>query len=95
MQFKDICTKKEFVEKTYWKNVGTLKTTDDGKMFIELNMFPNTDFYVFDQKQKEQRQQQQQQGYGSEYNNPQPQFNAPRQPTQQAQFLPPPVQPRP
>lgn len=57
MTFKNICTKrtweKDGKEKTKWFVVGTLKITDDGKSFIELNMFPNTPFYIFDQEKKE------------------------------------------
>ena len=57
MIFKDICTKKVYTqngaEKVKWLNAGTMKILDDGKTFIELNMFPNTPFYVFDQKAKE------------------------------------------
>ena len=57
MTFKDIVTKKTYtkdgVEKVKWSNIGTLKITDEGKMFIELAMFPNTDFYVFERKPKE------------------------------------------
>ena len=57
MTFKNICTKKTYTkngeEKSYWPICGTLKITDDGKYFMELNMFPNTPFYCFDQKKKE------------------------------------------
>jgi len=57
MTIKNICTKKTYQkngeDKSFWPIVGTLKTTDDGKTFIELNMFPNTPFYVFDCKPKE------------------------------------------
>jgi hypothetical protein len=57
MKFKDIVAKKTFqkdgVEKATWLKVGTMRETDDGKQFIELNMFPTTSFYVFEQKQKE------------------------------------------
>lgn len=38
------------VEKTRWLQVGTLKEIDGGRQFIELNMFPQTSFYVFEQK---------------------------------------------
>ena len=59
MVYKDICTKKEYTKdgatKAKWFKVGTLKVTDDGKQFIELNMFPNTPFYVFEQKAKEEQ----------------------------------------
>ena len=57
MIFKNICTKKTYTkdgkEKSFWPIVGTLKEMDDGKQFIELNMFPNTPFYVFTPKAKE------------------------------------------
>ena len=59
MLYKDICTKKEYQQngetKAKWFKVGTLKKTDDGKIFIELNMYPNTPFYVFDQKEREDK----------------------------------------
>lgn len=58
MDYKNICTFKEYLKngekKKKWFPVGTLKTNDDGKQFIELNMFPNTSFYVFEQKEKDQ-----------------------------------------
>ena len=34
--------------------VGTLKITDEGKQFIQLNIFPNTPFYVFEQKNEQE-----------------------------------------
>jgi len=59
MTYKDIMTKREFEvngeTKTRWLKVGTLRTTDDGKQFIELNLFPNTPFYIFDQREKEEQ----------------------------------------
>ena len=58
MKYEDICTKKEFQSKgetkVKWLKCGTLKTTDDGKRFLELNIFPNTPFYIFEQKQKQE-----------------------------------------
>lgn len=58
MKIENICTKKTYKnktgeEKTAWLNVGYLKTNDEGKSFIELNMFPGTPFYVFERKEKE------------------------------------------
>ena len=57
MTFKNICTKKTYQsngqDKVVWLNVGTLKTLDDGKQFIELNMFPGVSFFVFEPKKKE------------------------------------------
>lgn len=59
MKYKDILTKRTYTkngeEKTIWLNVGTLRVTDDNKEFIELNMYPNTPFYVFEKKQKENK----------------------------------------
>jgi len=54
--FKNIATKKTYKtktgeEKTIWQTVGTLKEFN-GKQYIELNMFPNVDFYVFENKEK-------------------------------------------
>ena len=59
MKFDNICSKKTYTkkngeEKTTWPIVGTLKTTDDNKRFIELNIFPNITFFVFEQKTKEE-----------------------------------------
>ena len=58
MKIENICTKKSYEKngetKNIWLQVGTLKTTDDGKQFIELNMFPGTPFYVFEQKKREE-----------------------------------------
>ena len=58
MTYFDVCTKKTYKkkdgeEKTVWLKVGTFKTTDDGKRFLELNMFPTTSFYIFEQKKEE------------------------------------------
>ncbi len=58
MDYFDICTKKTYmkdgVEKAIWMKCGTLKQLDDGKQFVELSMFPNTSFYVFEQKAKDE-----------------------------------------
>lgn len=59
MIYKDIVTKRTYTskgeEKTQWLNVGTYKKTNDGKEFIELNMYPNTPFYVFEKKDKQEK----------------------------------------
>lgn len=56
MKFMDICTKriyeKDGKEKTIWLKAGTLRVTDAGKMFVELNHLPDVSFYVFEQKKK-------------------------------------------
>jgi len=59
MIYKDICTKRTWIDKegkqkTKWFKVGTLRITDEGKQFIELNLLPDTPLYVFDQKEKEE-----------------------------------------
>ena len=57
MKYEDICTKRTFEKngetKTIWLKCGTLRTTDDGKKFIEMNHQPDTSFFVFEQKPKE------------------------------------------
>lgn len=58
MTYKNIVTKKTWKDndgnvKAKWFVVGTFKETDEGKQFIELNMFPTTPFYVFEQRKKE------------------------------------------
>jgi len=59
MKYFNICTKKEFEsngqKKKKWLNCGTMRVTDDGKQYLELNMFPNTPFYVFEQKPKDEQ----------------------------------------
>ena len=54
MQLFNICTKKEYEKngekKVVWLNCGTLRETDDGKRFIELNMLPGITFYCFPPK---------------------------------------------
>jgi len=56
MDYKDICTKRSYESngetKTKWFKCGTLKTTNDGKMFIDLFMMPDTSFFVFEQKDR-------------------------------------------
>ena len=58
MLIENVCTKKTYTkdgqEKVTWLQVGILKTTADGKRFLELNLFPNTPFYIFKKKEKEE-----------------------------------------
>lgn len=44
--------KKDGVDKTAWNNVGSLVAFDDGYA-LELSMFPETKFYVFDAEKKD------------------------------------------
>lgn len=57
MKFYDVTNKREYekngIKKNVWLKVGTYKETEDGKKFLELNMFPTTPFYIFEQKPKE------------------------------------------
>lgn len=62
MIYENICVKKEYTTKSgenkvRWLPVGTLKINDDGKKFIDLNMFPGTSFYVFPQEKKEDQKE--------------------------------------
>ena len=56
MKKYNITTKRTFEgkngEKTIWNNVGTMRVTDDKKIYIELFMFPNTPFFVFPIKEE-------------------------------------------
>lgn len=57
MEKFNIVTPKEYEskdgqKKTQWLINGTLIKLEDGKMFIELNMFPNQKFMVFKQEDK-------------------------------------------
>ena len=59
MKFHNVCScktfkKKDGTEKTVWLNCGTMKVTDENKIFLELNMFPSTTFFVFPPKPKEE-----------------------------------------
>ncbi len=61
MIYKEIFTKKVYTnkdkeEKAIWNKVGILKTTDDGKQFIDLSIFPDTTFYVFEKKEENKPQ---------------------------------------
>jgi len=65
MKFQDMVVKKIWQdrdgnEKVKWLKIGTLKTTDDGKMFAEINHI-SEDVYIFDQKPREAQTQQAQQ----------------------------------
>ncbi len=57
MKYENICTKRTYqkdgVDKVTWLKCGTLRTTDDGKQFIELNHLPGITFFVFEIKKKE------------------------------------------
>ena len=57
MVLRDIMSCKEYEKdgqkKKVWLKVGTLRTTDNNKQFIELNMLPGIPFFVFEQKPKE------------------------------------------
>lgn len=61
MLIQDIKTPKNYdkngEKKTVWLNVGCLKTTDAGKQFIELNMFPGQNFCVFTREEKSEAPQ--------------------------------------
>ena len=62
MKFYNVCTKETYTrkdgeQKSTWPPVGRLGVMDDGKMFLALNMFPGTKFYVFEQERKDKTQQ--------------------------------------
>ncbi len=54
MRYEDICTRKSYEkdgqEKVIWLKCGTLRTTDDGKKFIEMNHLPGVTYFVFPPK---------------------------------------------
>ena len=60
MKYQDLVTKRTWEQngeqKVKWLNVGTLRTTDDGKQFVEINLLPNTPIYIFDQKDKTEKE---------------------------------------
>lgn len=59
MIIDNICVKKKYVsngvEKVSWLRVGSLKTASNGNRYIELNMFPDTSFYVFEKKEENEK----------------------------------------
>ena len=44
-------------EKTIWLQVGTITEFDKGNQILELNMFPNEKYCIFEQKPKEDKPQ--------------------------------------
>ena len=58
MIIKDIVTKRTYKvigeEKTIWNKVGLLRNIE-GKIYVDMFTFPDTTFYVFDQKPKEEQ----------------------------------------
>jgi hypothetical protein len=58
MTYENIVTKQAYKKgeetKVRWLICGTLKTTEDGKKFIEMNNQPDTTFYVFERKPQEE-----------------------------------------
>ena len=60
MKIYDICTPKKYEkdgeEKTSWLQVGSLRVTEKGQKFIELNMNPNVQYMAFPRKTKEERE---------------------------------------
>ncbi len=62
----NICTKKTYKvgeeEKSFWPSLGSLtefdqtQTNPNGGFALELNMFPEVKFYVFENKPKDQNQ---------------------------------------
>lgn len=67
MEKFNIVTPKEYEvkgeKKTAWLQNGTLIKLEDGKMFIELNMFPNQKFMVFKQEAREDKKTGDSNGY--------------------------------
>ena len=44
-------------EKTAWLEVGVITEFDDKKQVLELNMFPNQKFFIFEREEKKQEPQ--------------------------------------
>jgi len=59
MIYEDIVSKKEYEvngeKKVVWLKCGTLRTNEQGKRFIELNIIPNIPLYVFPKKEKQEK----------------------------------------
>ena len=60
MKYQDLVTKRTWEQngeqKVKWLNIGTLRTTDDGKQYVEINILPETQIFVFDQKDKTEKE---------------------------------------
>ncbi len=58
MLIYDICVRrnyeKEGEKKVIWYKVGFLKVAETGKKYIRLFQQPNTDFFVFENKEKQE-----------------------------------------
>ena len=58
MRYYNVLTKKQFdnngTNTTLWHKVGIIKVTANGGWFLQLFHQPETDFYIFEEKQKEQ-----------------------------------------
>lgn len=52
MQLFNVCSKKVYEKdgekKIKWYNVGLLKITDAGKKYLNLFLFPQTEFHLFE-----------------------------------------------
>ncbi|MBX7226405.1 MAG: hypothetical protein K1X55_10265 [Chitinophagales bacterium] len=57
MRFLNVFTKQQFNNGqelvTLWHKIGVIKQTKNGGTFLQLFHQPNTDFYVFEEKEKE------------------------------------------
>ena len=57
MRFLNVFTKKEFLNDgqtiILWHKVGLIKQTKNGGWFLQMFHQPDTDFYVFEEKEKE------------------------------------------
>lgn len=58
MQLLNICTRKEYEKdgekKIKWYKVGILKIADSGMKYIRLWQQPDTEFYVFENKEADE-----------------------------------------
>ena len=62
MKYFDIMTKRTYEkngeQKNSWLKAGTLRVTDEGKQFIELNHLPDVTFFVFEPKPRDNQPKQ-------------------------------------
>ena len=59
MRFFNVLTKKEFPNNgettTLWHKVGVIKVTKNGGWYLQMFHQPETDFYIFEDKEKEEQ----------------------------------------
>lgn len=55
----NVCTKTQYElngeEKVYWNRCGSLRMTDEGKLYMQLFQTPDVVYYLFEDKAQEEK----------------------------------------